>query len=153
MTIQYEIVGSRRPISFFPPALTDYWALTADNPHASLVYLLHFSHAIGTREKRRATAQHYLGFCTESRLLLQRVRQHTRGVGAKITAAAVQGGGQLHIAAVWAGRRDLERQLKNRKCTPSFCPICRYLRMVKRAEAVGQTHFLDLTIDDVEVPF
>lgn len=154
MTIPLETIGKRRPVYFFPPALTEYWAITANNPGGSLVYLLHFSQPIGS-DNRKGSAQHYIGFCIESQQLIRRIRQHTRGEGAKITAAAVRSGGQLHIAAVWVGRRELERELKSRRNTPKFCPICAYLRMVEHAAAVGQAHFLDTTttINDVEVPF
>ena len=86
-------------------------------------------------------------------MLVRRVRQHTRGEGAKLTAAVVRAGGELHVAAVWLGLRSLEHELKNRKNAPCFCPICTHLRSAKKAAALGQAHFLDLTIEDAEVPF
>jgi len=31
----------------------------------------------------------------------------------------------FQIAAIWPGDRSYERQLKNKKSAPRFCPICR----------------------------
>jgi hypothetical protein len=85
------------------------------------VYLLHFLEPIGNPANPRAMAQHYIGVDQTGR----RIEVQTAGAGARIVAAVQARGIGFVIAATWPGDRGLERQLKNRKCAPRFCPVCR----------------------------
>lgn len=79
-----------------------------------MVYLLRFSKSIGGKKHR---AQFYLGWCKDAPNHLElRLSQHRRGVGARITAAAVAHGATLELVCTWPGyTRTDERRLKNRK--------------------------------------
>ena len=57
-----------------------------------------------------------------------RIADHTAGNGAAIVRAVQAQGIGFVVAATWPGSRTLERQLKNRKCAPRYCPICRAQR-------------------------
>jgi hypothetical protein len=79
-----------------------------------MVYLLKFSKRIGGP---RHFASFYLGYCNDRDGALQlRLSWHRRGLGARITAAAVAQGCELELVRTWPGytRKD-ERRLKNRK--------------------------------------
>lgn len=75
------------------------------------VYVLRFSAPLGSSKHR---AQSYIGYCDPGRLH-SRLAEHRRGSGAAITRAAVGRGLQIHLVAVIAGGRDLERKLKRFK--------------------------------------
>jgi hypothetical protein len=89
------------------------------------VYLLHFLEPIGNPANRRAMAQHYLGWAL---VAANRIAEHTAGNGAAIVRAVQAQGIGFVVAATWPGGRTLERQLKNRKCAPRYCPICQAQR-------------------------
>jgi len=48
-----------------------------------------------------------------------------------VRAVQAKGIGFL-VAATWPGSRSLERRLKNRKCAPRYCPICRQAKQRRR---------------------
>lgn len=82
------------------------------------VYLLHFEAPIAPGVH---TCQHYIGYAHD---LEQRLREHQTGHGARLTQVARQRGIPWKLARLWHGDRTLERRLKNRKNTPTLCPIC-----------------------------
>jgi hypothetical protein len=57
-----------------------------------------------------------------------RISTQTAGTGAAIVRAVQAKGIGFLVAATWPGDRVLERRLKNRKCAPRYCPICRQQR-------------------------
>ena len=80
------------------------------------VYLIHFSSPF-------SHANHYIGFSED---IPARLERHRSGRGSNLTRKVVQSGRQLILARVWEGEgRDFERTLKNRKCAPKYCPICK----------------------------
>lgn len=81
------------------------------------VYLLHFDKPINPNRP----TQHYLGTAKE---LDERIRQHRRGKGARLTEVAVERGISFRVAEVWKGDYSLEKQLKRQKNSRRFCPIC-----------------------------
>ncbi|WP_017654853.1 GIY-YIG nuclease family protein [Fortiea contorta] len=81
------------------------------------VYLLHFNKPINPNRP----AQHYLGFTKD---LDERIREHRKGKGARLTQVATQRGISFKVAEVWKGDRCLEKQLKRQKNSRRFCPIC-----------------------------
>lgn len=80
------------------------------------VYILHF-------ETARHHAKHYMGSTVD---LFQRLRQHARGEGAKLTAALAKDDQHWTVAALWqtADARLAERIAKSGHCGPAWCPIC-----------------------------
>ncbi len=79
-----------------------------------MVYLLRFSRPIGGPKHY---AQFYLGWTPDREGALElRLSWHRRGLGARITRAAVAQGAELELVRTWPGysRKD-ERCLKNRK--------------------------------------
>lgn len=88
------------------------------------VYLLHFSRPFGH-------AKHYVG--VTKRGVEERVEEHRRGHGARLTKLVVEAGIELILARVWSRvPRYFELKLKNRG-KGYVCPICRAER--KAAEA------------------
>lgn len=79
------------------------------------IYLLHFS-----RPYRHA--KHYMGW---TRDLDSRLEAHSNGSGARLMEVLSKAGISFEVARTWTGDRNYERQLKNRKCAPRMCPICR----------------------------
>lgn len=80
------------------------------------VYLIHFTPAY-------KHARHYLGYADDIDL---RLATHQAGAGARLCEVVVEAGCQLVLARVWPDQdRTFERQLKNRKNAPRYCPICR----------------------------
>lgn len=79
-----------------------------------MVYLLRFSKPIGSH---RHKAQYYLGWTLDRKGALElRLAWHRRGLGSKITAAAIAQGATLELVATWPGyTRQDERRLKQRK--------------------------------------
>jgi len=86
------------------------------------VYLLNFLEPMGNPTNTRAIAQLYLGW---SLVAADRISTQTAGGGAAIVRAVQAKGIGFVVAATWPGTRSLERRLKNRKCAPRYCPICR----------------------------
>lgn len=79
------------------------------------VYLIHFAEPI-------AHARHYIGYADD---VESRFAQHLAGTGARLLAVANQLGITYEIVRTWPGDRAFERLLKNRKCAPKYCPICK----------------------------
>ena len=74
------------------------------------------------------TCQHYIGWTpgNDPIHLLNRLRSHRRGRGARLLQVAGERGIGFVVARVWwGGTRELERQLKARKNGPKLCPYCR----------------------------
>ena len=82
-----------------------------------VVYLLHFSTPISNSH----TCQHYIG---SAKHLAERIQQHRLGNGARLTEVAKERGIDFTVVRVWVGGRTTERQLKNRKNAPKYCPVC-----------------------------
>lgn len=102
------------------------------------VYLLCWNYEpLGDLNNPRGQAGHYIGWSPD-RCLQQRIEDHRRGRGAKITAAAAGQGRELFLARVWAGQdRAFERKLKNRKHAIRLCPFCCGERALSRPKAAG----------------
>jgi hypothetical protein len=96
------------------------------DPGPGTVYLLHFLEPIGNPANPRAMAQHYIGWGIEQ--ATDRIATQTAGAGAAIVRAVQAKGIGFLVAATWPGTRALERQLKNRKCAPRYCPVSREQR-------------------------
>ncbi len=73
------------------------------------VYLLRFDRPISEGH----TTQHYLGY---TRDLPARIEAHKTGQGARLCQVANERGIAFKVARIWRGDRELERQLKRRKC-------------------------------------
>lgn len=105
-----------------------------------VVYLLHFHERLGNPEGI-GYAMHYLGV-TDS--LYYRLREHEKGRGACITAAAVRVGITWELARTWPGDRQRERQLKGRpsgsRGLRAMCPVCHPMpRIVQFAHLAART--------------
>jgi predicted GIY-YIG superfamily endonuclease len=81
------------------------------------VYLLHFERPISEHH----TTQHYIGSAAD---VAARLEEHRSGRGARLTQVAVERGIGFEVVREWAGGRDMERTLKNRKNAPKLCPLC-----------------------------
>lgn len=84
-----------------------------------MVYLLHFDKPISGNH----TCQHYLGWTND---LHARLAAHAAGSrrAARLTQVAKKRGIGWQLVRLWEGGRSLERQLKARKESPKFCPLC-----------------------------
>lgn len=70
-------------------------------------------------------AQHYIGFVEIDDMVLERLAKHQAGTGSKFLRAVNAAGIGYRIARVWPGyTRKQERELKNRKKSRDYCPIC-----------------------------
>lgn len=79
------------------------------------VYLIHFDRPLGH-------ARHYVGWTED---LVERIRQHDRGNGARLMAAVTEAGIRWNVVRTWDDvDRHFERRLKRQKNTHRFCPIC-----------------------------
>lgn len=54
----------------------------------------------------------------------ERICNHRRDRGARLSAVAKERGITFKVAEVWSGDRSLEPQLKRQKNSRRFCPIC-----------------------------
>ena len=83
-----------------------------------MIYLIHFQ----TNFKH---ARHYVGFVEQESGLEERLKKHRGGTGAKLMRAVSNAGIDFLVARVWPnGDRNAERKIKNRKETPTLCPVC-----------------------------
>jgi predicted GIY-YIG superfamily endonuclease len=86
------------------------------------IYLLHL-------DPKYRHAAHYVGFTPEQDVT-RRVSEHLAG-GAKaspLVKVALQAGSRVTIARTWTGEgatRTRERQIKNSRHVPKYCPLCR----------------------------
>ena len=100
------------------------------------VYLLHLERPLGKpqtaeeraqygllprKEKYKPHAQHYIGFSNRP---ITRLDSHKHKPDVKFLIAAKDQGIRFCLARIWTGGRDKERQLKNQKNAPRFCPVC-----------------------------
>lgn len=88
--------------------------MTKDSP--VLVYILHL-------ERPLCHAKHYVG--STSQALIKRLEQHRRNQGALFLQRCNEQGIGYQVVRVIYGTRALERRLKDNKCVPQYCPICR----------------------------
>jgi hypothetical protein len=102
------------------------WRKRPANEITGTVYLIHFAEKIGNVNNPRAMAQHYLGFAEGGEIALQRrMGEHADGTGAKIMRAVVERGITWVVARTWRRvKKTKEQELKARKDTKVFCPIC-----------------------------
>lgn len=89
-----------------------------------MIYLLHYEETIGNPDNPRGQAQHYMGYAEETRLE-ERIEEHRRGQGARITRAFAENGIPFVLAACWPGDRSKERRLKRWHKHRQLCPVCR----------------------------
>lgn len=75
-----------------------------------MIYILQF-------DPQMHHARYYVGWCEDGRLD-ERLTEHKKGRGAKITRAAVEKGIQLALVATLPGDRTRERAIKRQKNTP-----------------------------------
>lgn len=80
-----------------------------------IIYLLHFSSPYHH-------ARHYTGWTKD---LSSRLAAHANGQGARIMQVVTGAGITFTLARTWSGTRKVERNIKNRKNAPRYCPICR----------------------------
>ena len=88
-----------------------------------MVYLICFS-----RPYQRV--RHYAGSTTN---LTGRMKEHSRGQGARLMAVIKDAGIAWQLVAAWKGGRKEERSFKNRKNAASECPLCRPAYLARRA--------------------
>lgn len=88
-----------------------------------MVYLIHF-------DRPYVHARHYLGFVDGGEAeLARRLDRHRAGQGARLLQVVGEAGIGWRVVRTWPdGDRDFERALKNRRCTPRLCPVCRAAR-------------------------
>jgi hypothetical protein len=97
----------------------------APRSRVGTVYLLHFSRPYWH-------ARHYVGFSTR---LEARIREHLRGRGSPLIAAALQSGIEIFIARRWENvTRAFERRIHHLHGRRG-CPICRGPRAHRRGVA------------------
>jgi hypothetical protein len=97
------------------------------------VYLIHFDEPIcpvprtvdpQTGKITGHTTQHYIGWAEPGRLM-DRIDQHRKGQGARLTQVAKERDIGFQLVRVWDDQdRYFERELKNRKSGPKLCPVC-----------------------------
>jgi len=88
------------------------------------VYLIHF-------ERPYHHAQHYLGLTRIG--IERRLERHKGQNGARLLRAVQQAGIDYSVVRTWEGEAALERQLKSRKCSRVFCPVCTAERKKRKA--------------------
>src|SRR5689334_12209588 len=100
--------------SWLIPRFPTMWPSYRWHEVNTMVYLLRFSKPIGGP---RHFAQYYLGWTLDRAGTLDlRLSWHRRGLGSRITRAAVLAGASLELVKTWPkGDRALERKLKRRK--------------------------------------
>jgi len=86
-----------------------------DSPQ-SVVYVLHFDPPFHH-------ARHYIGIALDGNVT-RRLREHSRGRGSGLVAAAIAAGSFVSVVLKLPGDRGLERRLHNRHGT-RVCPVCR----------------------------
>lgn len=84
-----------------------------------MIYIIHF-------EDKLHHAQHYVGYYKKGNLR-QRLNEHRSGRGARILQVCNERNINYWVARLMPGDRNRERQIKNAKCTPKYCPVCREL--------------------------
>lgn len=82
-----------------------------------MIYIIHFDEPL-------AHARHYVGYYKRGNLR-KRLQEHRSGRGARILQVCNERGIEYRVARLMPGDRNRERQIKNAKCTPRYCPVCR----------------------------
>jgi len=88
--------------------------LRGDQMAKRIIYLIHFTQAYWH-------ARHYLG-STDN--LAARIEAHRSGNGARLMEVITAAGIDWQVVRTWAGSRQVERRIKNRKEAPALCPVC-----------------------------
>lgn len=85
-------------------------------------------------------AKHYLGFAEGGEEgLKHRLDEHTEGRGARLLAVVKAAGGAWHLTRTWPSTtRSFERQIKDTRHVPRYCPDCQPDRAAARREARAQ---------------
>ena len=106
-------------------------AVAAAYGREPVVYLLHFDRLYMPYPGAplRDCAGHYCW--TEN--LAARLARHATGGGARLLAVVHQAGISWHLARVWPGPRERERQLKRQGGASRRCPLCRVPLRVREA--------------------
>lgn len=101
-----------------------------------MIYIIHFDEPL-------AHARHYVGYYKRGNLK-RRLEEHRSGRGARILQVCNERGIEYRVARLMPGDRNRERQIKNAKCTPRYCPECRAIKkrndmkVVRFAETIGK---------------
>jgi hypothetical protein len=82
----------------------------------SVVYVLHFDPPLHH-------ARHYIGIAHDGDVT-RRLRQHRKGRGSSLVAAAIAAGSFVSVVLILPGDLGLERRLHNRHGT-RVCPVCK----------------------------
>ena len=77
-------------------------------------YLLHF-------DAKVYGAQHYLGFSVH---IDRRLRQHLRGVGARLVRQALRAGIGVELVRVWVTPDPKQERVLKHRTPKSYCPWC-----------------------------
>jgi hypothetical protein len=119
-----------QPITEFP-AEGEIVLMDPEPLQRGTVYLLHFDRPISEKH----TTQHYIGW---AKYLPARTLTHMRGQGARLTQVAVERGIGFVVAQTWPGDRTMERQIKNQKNAPRFCPICKHEHAEEQLSSIDE---------------
>lgn len=88
-----------------------------------VLYLLHFTIPLGDVGRPRCSARHYVGWAKAGQLD-ERLAEHRRGAGARITAAAVAAGAELLLVWTAPGTFREERRRKKAGHHDAICHVC-----------------------------
>lgn len=88
-----------------------------------MIYIIHFDEPL-------AHARHYVGYYKRGNLK-RRLEEHRSGRGARILQVCNERGITYRVVRLMEGDRNRERQIKNAKCTPRYCPECRKIKKRK----------------------
>lgn len=85
-------------------------------------------------------ARHYLGWAEGGQEGLEhRLAEHEAGRGARLLAVAKAAGSSWRLVRTWPGEtRARERQIKNTRHVPHYCPDCQPERTAARREAAAK---------------
>ncbi|PHN06150.1 hypothetical protein [Flavilitoribacter nigricans] len=101
-----------------------------------MIYIIHFDEPL-------AHARHYVGYYKRGNLK-KRLKEHRSGRGARILQVCNERGISYRVVRLMPGDRNRERQIKNAKCTPRYCPECSKIKkrndmkVVRFAETIGK---------------
>lgn len=93
-----------------------------------MIYVIELDRPLGNPDNRRGTASTYVGWTTD---LFARLREHRKGIGSRILAAAAEQGIGWRVSYVTPGTPALESAIKARKNTR------RWLSSYLKSKAIG----------------
>lgn len=85
-----------------------------------MIYILHFNDPAGKMHH----ARHYTGYVTFPEHLPTRLKEHDMGRGARLMQVVAEREVDWMLARVMPGDKNRERQLKNSRNIPDYCPVC-----------------------------